>query len=125
MEKEVVCISRAVDILADNLKKVARVTEWAELMGYKNAKYFSRKFCRHHDMRPQKVLELIRLKSIITQLRKNNTSNFRIAKQHGIPDEIALNKFTNYHLGCSPTALKKMPENELQKMLERLGSKVG
>lgn len=122
MGRETVCISRAVDLLEVNLKQVARVTEWAELMGYKNPKYFSRTFLRHHEMRPQKVLELIRLKSIIIQLRKNNTSNFRIAKRHGIPDEIALNKFTNYHMGCSPTALKKMPEKQLQKEMEKFGS---
>ncbi len=122
MGRETVCISRAVDLLEVNLKQVARVTEWAELMGYKNPKYFSRTFLRHHEMKPQKVLELIRLKSIIIQLRKNNTSNFRIAKRHGIPDEIALNKFTNYHMGCSPTALKKMPEKQLQKKMEKFGS---
>lgn len=117
-----VCISRAIDLLEENLKQVARVTEWAELMGYKNPKYFSRKFLRHHKIRPQKVLELTRLKSITIQLRKNNTSNFQIAILHGIPDEIALNKFTNYHLGCSPTNIKRMPEKQLDKKMEKFGS---
>jgi methylphosphotriester-DNA--protein-cysteine methyltransferase len=124
MGRETVCISRAVEMLEDNLMKVARVIEWADLMGYKSPKRFSRKFLRHHEVRPQRVLEFVRLKSITCDLRNNNASNFEIARAHDIPDEKALNKFTNYHLGCSPTDLKMMSEYQLEKTLERLDSKI-
>lgn len=117
-------ISSSIDRLKANLSNVARVEEWARLMGYKNPKKFSRKFLRHHLVRPQKILEFIRLKSIIHQLRRGKSSNFEIARRHGIPDEKALNKFTNYHLGYSPTDLKTMPKKQLKKELEIFGSKV-
>ncbi|MDR8390623.1 hypothetical protein NC796_05700 [Aliifodinibius sp. S!AR15-10] len=124
MRRETVNITRAVDLLEANLMDVARVTEWANLMGYKNPKKFSRRFLRHYTVRPQPVLEYTRLKSIIDQLRNTNRSNFDIARTHGIPDEKGLNKFTNYHLDSSPTDLKKMPEQKIREKLERLGSKV-
>jgi transcriptional regulator GlxA family with amidase domain len=107
-------ISYAIDQLEANLSHTARVEEWAELMGYNCPKKFARKFLRHYSVRPIKVLEYIRLKSIINQLRKGVQSNFQIAREHGIPDEIALNKFVNYHLGCSPSSIKRMDEDQLK-----------
>ncbi|MFH5833429.1 hypothetical protein ACG2F4_15895 [Halalkalibaculum sp. DA3122] len=120
MRGETVNIGRAVDLLEANLMQVARVTEWAQLMGYKNPKKFSRRFLRHYTVRPQPVLEYMRLKSIIKALRKDGRSNFEIARAHGIPDEKGLNKFTNYHLDCSPTHLKKIPEKKIQEKLDRI-----
>lgn len=124
MHGEPVNITRAVDLLKANLMEVARVTEWANLMGYKNPKKFSRRFLRHYTIRPQPVLEYTRLKSIIKELRENRRSNFEIARTHGIPDEKGLNKFTNYHLNSSPTELKELSEQQIQDKLEKLGSKV-
>ncbi|MDZ7695065.1 MAG: helix-turn-helix domain-containing protein [Balneolaceae bacterium] len=125
MSSGTVNISRAVDVLKSNLIHVARVTEWASVMGYNNPKKFSRKFLRYHAVRPQKMLEYIRLKSIIQDLRDGNgISNFEIARTHGIPDEKALNKFINYHLGCPPTDVKEMSEEKIKDKLEKLGSKV-
>ncbi|HYX07507.1 MAG TPA: hypothetical protein VE912_12315 [Bacteroidales bacterium] len=124
MGSEAVRISEAIDILESNLINIARVNEWADVMGYKNPKVFSTKFHRHYEVRPQKVLEFVRLNSVVKQLKRNNTSNFEVALAHGIPDEIALNKFINYHLGCSPTDIKYMSDEQLQSKMESFGSKV-
>ncbi|MDX1636332.1 MAG: hypothetical protein R3281_00080 [Balneolaceae bacterium] len=120
MHGEVVKITRAVDMLKANLNEVARVIEWAHLMGYNSPKKFSRKFLRHYTVRPQRVLEYTRVKSIVHELRKGSKSNFEIAITHGIPDEKGLNKFTNYHLGCCPTAIKQMTEEKVESKMEKL-----
>lgn len=117
-------ISNAIKELEANLSHTARVVEWAELMGYKCPKKFAQRFLRHYSVRPIKMLEYIRLKSIINQLRETNYSNFDIARQHGIPDEIALNKFINYHMGCSPSEIKRMPDKHLREILEKFGSNI-
>lgn len=70
------------------------------------------------------MLEFIRLKSITDYLRQEIYSNFEIARQHGIPNEIALNKFINYHLWCTPSEVKRMPEDQLTEKLEKFGSKI-
>jgi methylphosphotriester-DNA--protein-cysteine methyltransferase len=117
-------ISESVEVLRSNLNQAARVSEWAELMGYNCPKKFARQFLRHYYERPQSYLTYIRLKSIVEDLRNGHQSNFRIAIEHGIPDEIALNKFVNYHMGCSPTCVKNMSDNEMRVKLENFGSKV-
>jgi hypothetical protein len=35
-----------------------------------------------------------------------------------------LNKFINYHAGCSPSEIKSMPDNQLSEMLEKFGSNI-
>jgi methylphosphotriester-DNA--protein-cysteine methyltransferase len=116
--RETVKIDRSVSVLQANLSDTARVSEWAELMGYNCPKRFARIFLRHYETRPQKILESVRIKSITTQLREGKWSNFEIARAHGIADEIALNKFVNYHLGCSPTALKRLRAIELEEVMQ-------
>ncbi len=115
--RETMEIRLSVTVLQANLSKTARVSEWADLMGYKCPKRFARMFLRHYEARPQKILESVRIKSIIKQLREGQWSNFQIARAHGIADEIALNKFINYHLGCSPTRVKYLSEMQLQQVL--------
>lgn len=44
-------IGEAVEELKVNLETVARVSEWAALMGYDSAKLFSRHFLRHFGQR--------------------------------------------------------------------------
>ncbi|MGM0460349.1 MAG: hypothetical protein ACQERO_13470, partial [Bacteroidota bacterium] len=85
---------------------------------------FARIFLRHYCYRPQKVLESVRIKSIANQLRSGKWSNFEIARAHGIPDEVALNKFVNYHLGCSPTRIKRLSELELQQIMQDMNLKM-
>lgn len=117
-------ISHSIEKLEANLSQTARVEDWAELMGYECPKDFARRFLRYYSVRPIIMLEYIRLKSITRKLRKNSISNFEIARQHGIPDEIALNKFINYHIGCSPSEVKRMPDDQLREKLEKFGSKI-
>lgn len=113
-------ISDSIEVLSTNLSSTARVAEWAELMGYNCPKKFARKFLHYYSVRPQKILEYVRLKSIAGQLREGRYKNFEIARNHGIADEIALNKFVNYHIGCSPRDLKKMSDRTVRRKLEKL-----
>jgi methylphosphotriester-DNA--protein-cysteine methyltransferase len=117
-------ISESIDVLNDHLIQVAQVGEWADLMGYQNPKKFSRKFLRYYEVRPCKMLVMVRLKSIYQHLKKAEYSNFQIARHHSLPDEKALNKFVNYHLGCCPRQLKRMPENQFKEELEKFGSEI-
>lgn len=117
-------LQNAVDELKANLADVARVFEWADLMGYEDPKRFSEKFLRHYGVRPQKIMELVRLESIINYLRADkNYPNFKIARLHSLPCEKTLNNFTNYHTGYSPTALKNKSSEEITMLMENLWSK--
>jgi len=124
MSREQVDILHSIDVLKSNLSNIARVSEWAGFMGYRCPKKFARIFLRHFSCRPQTYLVYVRIKSISHELRSEKKSNFEIARKYGIPDEIALNKFINYHLDCSPTELKYMPEKKLEEKVEIFGSKV-
>ena len=118
-------IHNAVDELKANLSDVARVFEWADLMGFEDPKRFSEQFLRHYGVRPQKIMELIRLESIIKYLRsEENYSNYKVARLHSLPCEKTLNNFTNYHTGHSPTALKNKSGKEIDRLVEELWSKV-
>lgn len=118
-------LHNAVEELRANLTDVARVFEWADLMGYEDPKRFSEKFLRHFGVRPQKIMELIRLESIIRSLRsEEDYSNYKIARMHSLPCEKTLNNFTNYHTGYSPTALKEKSSEEIGDLMEDLWSKV-
>jgi transcriptional regulator GlxA family with amidase domain len=115
-------LCNAIEELEVNLSRTSRVEDWAVLMGYDCPKKFARSFMRLYSVRPIKILEYIRLKSITRQLRNGNESNFEIARQHGIPDEIALNKFINYHIGCPPSEVKTMSDEQIVSKLEKFGS---
>lgn len=117
-------ISDSVDVLVANLSDVVSVYEWAQLMGYTCPKKFARDFLRNYSVRPQTYLKYIRLKNISQDLRRNNKSNFEVARKYGVLDEIALNKYINYHLNCSPTEIKFMQENQLRQKIEKFGSKI-
>lgn len=123
MNGESIHISESINILNANLFEVAQVGEWADLMGYKNTRKFSRRFLRHYAVRPCKILVSIRLKSIYKKLRSGRHSNFQIARRHNLPDEKGLNKFVNYHLGCSPSQLAALSEEQFQARMEKFGSK--
>jgi len=117
-------ISDSVDVLIANLSKVSSVYEWSQIMGYQCPKKFARHFLRHYSARPQTYLKYIRLKNILQDLRKSDQSNFEIARKYGVLDEIALNKYINYHLNCSPTEVKMMKDIQFEKKMEKFGSKV-
>jgi len=118
-------LHNAVEELMANLTEVARVFEWADLMGYEDPKRFSEKFLRYYGVRPQKIMELVRLESIIRYLRSTEGySNYKVARLHSLPCEKTLNNFTNYHAGYSPTALKHKSREEVDSLMEELWSKV-
>ncbi len=118
-------ISRSLEVLDANLFKIAQVEEWAGLMGYTDTKKFSREFLRYYLIRPCRVLNFLRLKSIYTQLKLNKYSNFQIALHHSLPDEKALNKYVKYHLGCCPRELKLMRMEEASDKLKNSVVKLG
>ncbi|MDI6402712.1 hypothetical protein QLX67_11960 [Balneolaceae bacterium ANBcel3] len=118
-------IHQAIDVLQANLSHVARVVEWSNIMGFDHPQKFAYKFLRHYQVRPLKVLDYMRLKSIIHQLRSDRRySNLEIALAHSLPDEKALNNFTNYHLGVPPRRLKSMSEAELKRSFQKFGNKI-
>ncbi|MDX1671814.1 MAG: hypothetical protein R3211_05695 [Balneolaceae bacterium] len=118
-------IHNAVEHLKANLTDVARVNEWADLMGYENPRRFSEKFLNHYGIRPQKVMELVRLESIIRMLRSDrNMLHIKVARRHSLPDEKSLYNFTWYHSGFSPTEWKKMSEKKMRYELEKLWKEI-
>lgn len=114
-------ISQSIDVLNNHLIQIAQVEEWADLMGFPSVKKISRRFLRHFEVRPCKILVAVRLKSIYRHLQAGKYSNFQIARGHSLPDEKALNKFVNYHLGCCPHQLKCLPKNQFEAKLEKFG----
>jgi transcriptional regulator GlxA family with amidase domain len=116
-------IEDAIEELKSNLNTVARVNEWAQLMGYKSTKLFSRHFLRKYRCRPSEILMQIRLKSIITMIRRNDKSCTEIAWKHSLPDEKALNSYTNRHFGIPPKKIKNMSARKLRKKIENSWSK--
>jgi len=118
-------MQHALPELRRNLMDVARVFEWADLMGYRDPKKFSERFLRHYGVRPQKIMELVRLESIVRQLRnEEQLPNLVIARRHSLPCEKTLNNFTNYHTGHSPTQLKTMEDGEVRLLFDRLWSRI-
>lgn len=118
------CISNSVQVLHANILETASVQQWAQLMGYSCPKKFAREFQLCFHVRPNTYLKYLRLKYISMDLRENNLSNFEIARKYGVSDEIALNKYINYHLNCSPTKIKTMEETQFRGKIEKLGSKI-
>lgn len=115
-------IRDAVEELKANLDKVARVYEWAELMGYESSKLFYSHFLKYYRCLPSEVLKHVRLQSIITMLQSNRSCR-EVAWAHSLPDEKALNNYTNYHLGISPGKIKRLSPKEIVEITEKLRSK--
>lgn len=117
-------ISKSIEVLNENLNTIVSVRDWAKIMHFRCPKEFARKFQRYYEVRPYAYLKYYRLKKISEELRESSHSNFEIARKYGVSDEIALNKYINYHMDCSPTEIKIMKEIRLKKKFEKLGSKV-
>jgi len=101
-------IKKAVKIAQGKVGEIYNVQEWADEMEYSSSKYFSRKFRNHFGERPKSILIRIRIERFFDMLSNNpNISSYEIAKEIGLRDEIALNKFINRHTGKSPSEWKK------------------
>lgn len=120
MEESTKPITRAIVELKDNLSEVARVSEWSKLMGYKSTQKFTYHFIKCYGDRPHKYLVYVRLESIVHELRQNCKSNLQIAQDHSLPEERALNNFTNYYLHLSPTRIKELPNTKIEKILFKI-----
>lgn len=110
-------IKEAKKELKANLDKVARVNEWARLMGYAKSKLFSRHFIRFFKSSPQKVLIRVRVASILHNLNSNKNSYRKIAWKHSFTDEKALYNFIKRHTKHSPTEIKNLSKKDLNKVL--------
>ncbi len=125
MSRQSYQIAQAIEKLELNLSHVARVSEWSVLMGYDHPQKFANQFLRHFAVRPLKVLDCIRLRSIVRQLRSaQKYTNLEIAHAHSLPDEKALNNFTKYHLGFSPSRIRTLPESILEERFKKFGNKI-
>jgi|GEM_PF-1135966 len=113
MEKKNIPIGQAIPILEPNLDRIARVTEWAEVMGYRSHKKFRREFVRFYKINPGKVLTSIRLIHIIECLGDSEGVSFNeIAWDYSMNDHNELYGFVKRHTGYSPSEIKQMEPGE-------------
>jgi AraC-like DNA-binding protein len=125
-------IEEAVDVLKTNLESIASVTEWAVYMGYKNSKAFRRHFKREFRNNPGTVLKDMRLTAIVEDIHKDHLTCDEIAWKYCLSDGKGLSNLIKYHLGCTPSDIRKLPPNQIDMKLQnwrrnsgvKLGGKV-
>ena len=101
-------IREADEVLAQNIQSIRTVTEWANIMGYRDISFFSRRYRNHHNYIAVKRLTNIRMKQIEMLMSTNKAIlNYELARRVGLRDEQDLYNFVSYHRGCSPTKLKE------------------
>lgn len=101
-------IREADELLAQNIQSIRTVTEWANLMGYRDISFFSRRYRNHHNLVAVKRLTNIRMMQIETLMKTNKAIlNYELARRVGLRDEQDLYNFVSYHKGCSPTKLRQ------------------
>ena len=100
-------IENALRVLKHKIHKIRTVQEWSEEMGYKDAKYFARLFRRNFGYTCKEGMIKVRVEKFIDCIQKNpNQKNYSCARDMGLPDEIALNKYLRKHVGKNPTQFK-------------------
>jgi len=100
-------ITKANEILAENLSEIANVQEWAEAVGYKELSLFSRTYRNCFGMRPKKYMVKLRLDKAIRLLRNNPAiSCYEVARAIGKQDEKALHRFFITHGKKTPSYYK-------------------
>lgn len=109
MKKNTVAsMEEAVQIMEENLETIDRVSEWAEVCGYTNAKTFSRQFRNFTGIRPAKMMKEIKIKKAIELLSNGaNLNNYEIALRIGKKDEQALYHFIVRQTGNAPEFYKR------------------
>jgi transcriptional regulator GlxA family with amidase domain len=121
MKTKRIPIEQAIHLLESNLDWIARVTEWAEAMGYRSHKNFRRVFVRYYQINPGKVLTAVRLIHIMECLEKDEQkSGNEIAWQHSMKDHNELYAFVKYHTGYSPTNIKEMEPGKRRELINKL-----
>jgi AraC-like DNA-binding protein len=101
-------INNLEEALKKKIRDIRTVSEWAEEMGYSNPKYFARVFRSQYGMGPKEALVRIRINSWIDCILKNpDEKNYCTAREIGLNDEVALNKYIKQYTGKTPTQMKR------------------
>jgi len=96
------------EALKKKIRDIRTVSEWADEMGYSSPKYFARVFRSKYGVGPKQALVRIRINSWIECIHKNpDEKNYCTAKEIGLKDEVALNKYIKQYTGKTPTQLKR------------------
>ncbi len=104
---EAEALPKADRVLREKLSEIHTVSEWADLLGFKSDKTFSRKYRNKKGKRPKHVLIKTKLDRALYLLKNNSgMSCYEVAQEIGKKDEKALNFFFKTHLGMSPTESK-------------------
>lgn len=101
-------INHSKETLKKKIRDIRTVSEWAEEMGYSDPKYFARVFRSKYGMGPKEALVRIRINSWIECIHKfPGEKNYCTAREIGLKDEVALNKYLKQYTGKTPTQLKR------------------
>lgn len=118
-------MEQALQIARENLKEVRTVTEWAERMGYDDPKRFSREFRNHFGERPLRIQNLLKLIRAIELLTTTDKTVYEIGVcELDIGDEKKFCKFMRYHIGNSPRKIRAKKNGEVDRLIEKLRSKI-
>ncbi|MTI88328.1 MAG: helix-turn-helix transcriptional regulator [Balneolaceae bacterium] len=102
-------IEKAVEVVKQNLSEVCTVQEWADVMGFKSSRQFSKNFRDHYGVRPSKKITQIKIERVKMLINESEeVKHFIIANEIGLPDEQALYKFMKYHTGQSPSGIRQV-----------------
>ena len=100
-------IKEAVKIAERKIDEIYTVGEWAEEMQFNSSKHFSRTYRNHFGERPKTRLIKIRINMFLKMIKRNpEIGCYEIAREIGLRDEVALNKFIKRHTGKPPSEWK-------------------
>jgi AraC-like DNA-binding protein len=101
-------IENSKEALRNKIRDIRTVCEWAEEMGYEDPKYFARVFRSKYGVGPKEALVKIRINRWIECILQDpEQKNYSSAREVGLKDEVALNKYLKQYTGKTPTQLKK------------------
>ncbi len=101
-------IEKSFEVLRPNIQQIRTVQEWSEEMGCNDPKYFARLFRRNFGYTTKTALIKVRVEKLIDCVKENpEQKNYCCAREIGLPDEIALNKYLRKHTGKNPTQFKE------------------
>lgn len=106
-------LDKATDILKKNIVNICTVSEWADLMGYSNVQYFSRKVRTKYRKPTSKILREKKLELICSLFRDHpDEVFFYVAVEAGFANEQSLSKFVKRATGKTLTEFKSECEVE-------------
>lgn len=100
-------IEKAIQFAKSNISEIHNVQEWALEMGYSSSDYFSRLFRNYFGRLPKTVLIQIRIKKFRECIESDpDQINYALAREIGLPDDVALSRYIKRHTGKTPTDFK-------------------